>query len=98
MANDPHLDSAFPGEWHQIRIYYQKNNKQYKIIGGALTGIPCYIGKTSYGGFSITTTYSDSQDLYKETINQKQEYLLDGEWIKLKKKTNTIKVKGGQDI
>ena len=27
LANDPHLDSALPGEWHQVRIYYKNNGK-----------------------------------------------------------------------
>ena len=46
MANDPHLDSAFPSEWHQVRIFYKKNGKDYSINGGAMTGLPAFTGKT----------------------------------------------------
>lgn len=27
LANDPHLDSALPGEWHQIKVTYMSNNQ-----------------------------------------------------------------------
>ena len=36
-----------------------------------MTGIPAFIGKLKYASMAVTTTYSDSQDLYKETINDK---------------------------
>ena len=49
-----------------------------------MTGIPTFIGKTSYISTGLTTTFSDCQDLYKETINEKGEYFLDGRWRKMK--------------
>lgn len=65
LTNDPHLDSALPGEWYQIRIYYTHNQKQHKIVGGALAGVPIFIGQTNYLSCAVTTIYGDSQDLYK---------------------------------
>ena len=85
--NDPHLDSVLPGEWYQVRIYYKKEGKEYKIFGGCFAGTTLFIGKTSYVSVAVTTIYSDSQDLYKETINDKGEYLLDGKWRQMKKRT-----------
>ena len=65
LANDPHLDSALPGEWHQVRVTYLHNNQENKLMVAALPGIPIWVGKSSYFSVALTTTYGDSQDLYQ---------------------------------
>lgn len=69
ICNDPHLDSALPGEWHQVRIFY-KGNKTYEhyLIGGAVIGLPTILGKTTHVSITMTVNHLDSQDLFKEKI------------------------------
>lgn len=78
LCNDPHLDTALPGEWHQIKIFYpgDKGQELY-LIGGAIIGLPTIVGKTSYLSITMTVNYLDTQDLFKETV-EAEKYLIDG--------------------
>lgn len=69
--NDPHLDNAIPTDWYQIRLQYtttEDSAKVNELYGATNPGCTVYIGKTGYFSTSMTTTYVDTQDLYKEKI------------------------------
>lgn len=54
-----------------------------------------FSGMTNYFAWSVTTLYTDSSDLYKETISENgKQYLLDGVWRDLKISEEPINVKG----
>ena len=65
LCNDPHLDSSLPGEWHQIKIYYEHEGEEVYLMGGSMVGFPGIIGKTPYISLALTTVHADSQDLYR---------------------------------
>jgi hypothetical protein len=48
-----------------------------------MTGLPTVVGKTPYASIALTTIYSDSQDLYKESIKG-DNYVIDGKEMRLK--------------
>lgn len=54
-----------------------------------------YSGMTNYFAWSVTTLYTDTSDLYKETLNANAtSYLLDDKWRELGIVTERIPVKG----
>ena len=65
LCNDPHLDSAYPGEWHQFRLHYKHEDKECSIVGASIVGAVAFLGKTSYVATALTTVYDDIQALYK---------------------------------
>lgn len=68
IANDPHLDNHMPSEWYQIRLNYAERNKFCQLIVAVMPGVPVFIGKSSYAAISLTTMYADTQDLYRERV------------------------------
>ncbi|EGR30548.1 hypothetical protein IMG5_129652 [Ichthyophthirius multifiliis] len=95
VANDPHLDNSIPSIWYQALISYDS----HVIQGGSMPGIGLILsGMTNYVAWSVTTSYSDSSDLYLEKLNQeKTEYFYEGEWRKLNIIQETIKIKGVEE-
>ena len=76
---------------------YSNNGANYSISGISCAGVPFIVGKTGYLAFGITTIYLDNQDLYRETIQDGQ-YLVNGKWIDLRQREETIKVKTDKGI
>lgn len=73
------------------------NGKENAISGISGSGTPFIFGKTGYFAAAITTTYMDNQDLYRETIKD-DKYLVNGRWVDLKIREETIKVKTDKGI
>ena len=57
-----------------------------------MTGTPAIVGKTTYFSLALTTIHTDSQDLYKEQVKG-DFYYVDGQPIKLKRRTELIEIK-----
>lgn len=66
LANDPHLELSAPGFWYMTRI----ETPTLVLTGATAPGVPFLIlghnGKMAWG---LTTTHSDTQDLYIERIS-----------------------------
>ena len=98
LANDPHLDFTAPSIWYLARLELQSGG----VIGGTIPGIPVILaGRGESFGWGLTSSYVDDQDLHIEKVNPENpsEVLgLNGQWVKMREKTSTVKVKDGMDV
>ena len=67
MANDPHLEATLlPGPWYPCGLI----TPQFRAVGvniPGMAGMP--IGRTEHIAVGVTNAYSDTQDLYVETLD-----------------------------
>ena len=95
LANDPHLPSQIPANWYLARL----TGGDLDVIGATVPGLPgVAIGHNGYISWGITTTNVDSQDLYIERVNERNEVEFRGDWEPLVVVPETIKVKGKPDV
>lgn len=65
LANDPHLGLQAPALWYLVHVATPEGN----LVGGTLPGVPFVVlGRNDYLAWSMTTTSSDTQDLFVERI------------------------------
>jgi len=97
MANDMHLGLFSPGIWYQMHQFVEG---KLNVTGLVLPGQPFVIaGHNDSIGWGMTNVMVDDLDFYAETLNDDStKYLLDGEWIDLLIKKETIKTKEGDEL
>lgn len=95
LANDPHLSFSVPGILFLSRLHVAADDW---VAGATVPGIPgCVIGVNPYLAWSLTNTGELAQELFKETISQDQQYVMDHQkWLPLAKKSYQIHVRGEQ--
>jgi penicillin G amidase len=65
LANDPHLGLQAPALWYFVHVASPAGN----IVGGTLPGVPFVVlGRNDFVAWTMTTTNSDTQDLFIERI------------------------------
>ncbi|HUP28806.1 MAG TPA: penicillin acylase family protein [Usitatibacter sp.] len=65
LANDPHLGLQAPALWYLAHVQTPEGN----VVGGTLPGLPFVVlGRNDHLAWSMTTTNSDTQDLYVEKL------------------------------
>jgi penicillin amidase len=65
LANDPHLGLAAPALWYLVHVASPAGN----VVGGTLPGLPFVVlGRNDHLAWSMTTTNSDTQDLFVEKL------------------------------
>lgn len=70
LANDPHLGLEAPILWYLARIV----TPDFTIKGATVPGLPIFLlGQNDHVAWGFTTTGSDVQDLFVETIDPKNE-------------------------
>ncbi|MBM3485484.1 MAG: penicillin acylase family protein [Alphaproteobacteria bacterium] len=96
LANDPHLGFSAPGIWYLARL----SVPGLDLAGATTPGVPIMIlGHNGRIAWALTTTDSDTQDLYWE----KTEGLADGHYLTpdgprpFETRSETIKVRGEPD-
>lgn len=97
LADDPHLGLQTPAIWYQSTLQSNEQN----ISGVTFAGIPgIIIGHNEDIAWGITNVGPDVQDVYIEKINpdNPNQYLYNDEWVDAEIITETIKVKGQEDI
>ncbi|MCU0492122.1 MAG: penicillin acylase family protein [Chloroflexaceae bacterium] len=95
LANDPHLASQTPAFWYLARLAYGEQ----RVFGATFPGGPgVQIGHNRFIAWGVTTINVDSQDLYIEQVNERNQALYQGIWEPLQVVTETIKVKGQPDV
>ncbi|WP_292933694.1 penicillin acylase family protein [Noviherbaspirillum sp.] len=97
LANDPHLGLSAPALWYFAHLSAPGLN----VIGATLPGIPSVVlGRNDRIAWGFTNTAPDVQDLFIEHINpaNKKQYQTPDGWAEFKTRTETIKVKGHQDV
>ena len=103
LANDPHLSIQMPGIWYEIGLHCNNLGPDcpYEVTGFSLAGDPgVIIGHNSRIAWGDTNVGPDVQDLYLEKINpdNPNQYEVNGKWVDMEVRTETIKVKGGDDV
>lgn len=95
LANDPHLPSQIPAVWYLARL----TGGDLDVIGATVPGAPgVAIGHNGYISWGLTNVNVDSQDLYVEHVNERNEAEFRGVWEPLVIVPETIKVKGKPDV
>lgn len=95
LCNDPHLKLNLPSIWFEIQL----STPDFNSYGVSLPGAPAIIiGFNQNIAWGVTNGTQDVKDWYKLKFKDasKNEYLFDGEWKKITKRIEVIKVKGQQ--
>jgi len=95
LANDPHLTLSLPSIWYQIQL----NAPGINVYGVSLPGAPgVIIGFNEHISWGVTNVGADVLDIYR--INwlpgSKEKYLYDGKLFQVRKRKETIMIRGGQ--
>ncbi len=97
LANDPHLGLSTPSLWY----FAAMSAPGLKVIGATLPGVPgVLVGRNDRVAWSFTNTGVDQQDIYIERINPENvaEYATPEGWAAFTERTETIRVKGSEDV
>lgn len=96
LANDPHLKLSLPNVWLEMQLSAPGVN----VYGVSIPGTPAVIiGFNNKVAWGITNGADDVKDWYKLKIKADySKYELDGKWIDLPYKVETIKRRGGKDF
>jgi penicillin amidase len=93
LANDPHLELDIPILWYMARI----TTPEMSVAGVTAPGVPIVLlGQNEHVAWGFTTTDSDAQDLFIETIapDQPDHYQTPDGPQPIRTETVTIAVKG----
>ncbi|GAB3708189.1 penicillin acylase family protein [Spirosoma flavus] len=97
LANDPHLTLSLPSIWYQIQLVSPTVN----TYGASLPGAPnVIIGFNKSVAWGVTNVGADVLDFYaiKFKDASKQQYWHDNQWKPVRRRLETIKVKGKPDV
>ncbi len=97
LANDPHLALQAPGFWYLARI----ETPELTLAGATAPGVPyMVIGHNASLAWSFTTTHSDTQDLFIESVDPADpaNYLTREGPRPFKTRQETIKVAGAEAL
>jgi penicillin amidase len=97
LANDPHLSLTIPVLWYLVRIV----TPDLTVKGATVPGLPVVLlGQNNSVAWGMTTTGSDVQDLFIETIDPKDptHYLTPKGSMPFDTHTEVIHVKGQDDV
>ncbi len=97
LANDPHLELTIPILWYLMRI----TTPQITLAGATAPGAPVLmLGQNGYIAWGFTTTDSDTQDLFIETLDPANDknYLTPAGSAPFTIKTYQIKVKDAAPV
>ena len=97
LANDPHLGLRAPGHWYLARI----ETPERTLVGATAPGVPFTIlGRNRDLAWGLTTTHSDTQDLFIEQVDPDDEgrYRTPDGWAQFETSTETIQVAEGDPV
>ncbi len=100
LANDPHLSPSLPAIWYQIGLHCLPGSTSCDINaeGFSFSGVPgVVIGHNARIAWGFTNLDPDVTDLYLEQVDGDR-YLVDGKWLPLTERAETIRVAGGDDV
>lgn len=100
LANDPHLGTSQPGIWMQMGLHCREvtSDCTLDVSGFTFSGVPgVIIGHNADIAWGFTNLGPDVTDLYLEQIDG-ESWIQDGEAKPLTLRTETIKVRDGDDF
>ncbi len=103
LANDPHLGIQMPSIWYEVGLHCTRVDDAcpFDVVGFSFAGTPgVVIGHNANIAWGVTNQSTDTQDLYIERINPQNpnQYEVDGAWVDMEVRTETILVAGGEPI
>lgn len=93
LANDPHLGLQTPALWYLAHVSWPGMN----VVGGTLPGLPFVVlGRNDFFAWSMTTTNSDTQDLFIEKVapGDPASYLTPGGTERFESREEVVRVRG----
>ena len=93
LANDPHLGLQAPALWYLAHVSTPAGN----VVGGTLPGVPFVVlGRNDHVAWTMTTTNSDTQDLFVEKLapNDPDSYVTPDGTAKFEAREEVIRVRG----
>lgn len=93
LCDDPHLTLSLPSIWYEMQLTAPGVN----VYGVTLPGAPnVIIGFNNQVAWGVTNAQRDVVDLYvvQYKDGSRNEYFLDGKWVKTTKRIEEIKVRG----
>ncbi|WP_084957396.1 penicillin acylase family protein [Thermoactinospora rubra] len=100
LANDPHLSATMPSVWYQAGLHCRTKSQEcpFDLTGFTFSGVPgVIIGHNDRIAWGFTNLGPDVADLFLEKV-EGDTYLYKGETRPLEKRTETIKVAGGDPV
>ncbi|MFC6288177.1 penicillin acylase family protein [Nocardioides sp. GCM10027113] len=100
LANDPHLGVSMPGVWMQMGLHCRTVSADcpLDVAGFTFSGVPgVIIGHNADIAWGFTNLGPDVTDLFLERVAGNR-WRYDGRWRKLRIRTETIEVRGEDDV
>ncbi len=95
LSNDMHLNLGIPNLWYEADL----KAGDFHVAGVAIPGVPFIIaGHNDQIAWGITALYGDTQDIYVETLNNRDEYKTADGWRPVEHDRETIHVRAGKDV
>ena len=97
FAGDPHIAFSCPSVWYEAHIV----TPGFELYGHYLSGNPfALLGMNRKIAWTLTMFQNDDVDMFREKANPENpdQVWSDGKWVDLQIETETIKVKGQDDI
>ncbi|HXV25378.1 MAG TPA: penicillin acylase family protein, partial [Alphaproteobacteria bacterium] len=95
LANDPHLGFSVPILWYLARI----ETPELTLAGATAPGVPAVlIGHNGHIAWGLTTTHSDTQDLFIERLVGDDRYASPNGPLPFAMHTQRIEVKGADPV
>ena len=101
LANDPHLGVSQPGIWMQMGLHCREQTDECGLdtSGFTFSGVPgVIIGHNADIAWGFTNLGPDVTDLFLEQTEGDDRYVRDGESEPMTLRTETIKVRGEDDV
>jgi penicillin amidase len=100
LANDPHLAIGIPGTFYQVGLHCRAvtSSCPFGVSGFSFSGVPgVIVGHNQQIAWGITNLGADVTDFYLHRLRD-ETYLRDGAYEPLERRTETIRVAGGEDV
>ncbi len=100
LANDPHLGVGIPDVWYQVGLHCRNVDATcpFEVAGFSLAGVPgIIIGHNARIAWAMSSLGADVTDFFLEKLTDTA-YMRDGQPMPLQVRTETIRVRGGDDV
>ena len=97
LAGDPHIRFAVPAVWYEAHLSYPG----FELYGHHQALNPyASLGHNTQFAWSLTMFQNDDLDLIAEKVNpdNPEQVWVDGQWVELQRREETIRVKGGEPV
>lgn len=103
LANDTHLAIQMPAIWFVNGLHCVEVGPECPddIAGLSFAGAPgVVVGHNGRLAWGVTNQAVDTQDLFVERVDPDDptRYEVDGEWVEFERRSETIRVAGGEDV